>query len=815
MSTPPANHDDPTPTPIQPSVALDPTLVPAELKALPQWVCWKYEWNGKKWSKEPVNARTGKLACSNKPATWSTFEVAVAAWKRSHGRYAGVGIVLTKGDKYCGIDLDGCIDENGTIAPAAQAIIDLLASYTELSPSGRGVRIFVLASKLAEARCRSKAIAGVKEVEVYECGRYLTMTGAHLAGTPMTVEERQAELGQLLPMLWPPTTRITAETLPTPKPQPIALSDDAIIEKAKSAANGAKFKRLLDGDTSDYGGDDSRADLALCGLLAFWFQGDASKIDVQFRLSGLMRPKWDELRGAQTYGQRTIATALEGRTEYYSPVSGRRAESNLERHAKLLTDVGNAARLVLKYGDRIRFFHPSGMWYIWDGRRWTADDRGQIVKLCKKVALLILKEASHAKEGDRDRVVKWWRDSQRRDRLTAMAYLAQSEVPITADELDADRFLFNCLNGTLDLRTGELRKHDPNDLITKLAPVEYDPNATCSRFDQFMLETFSGDLERIDFIERWHGMCLTGDITEQYLPIYKGDGNNGKNVLLDTVVGLMGDYAGMAAPDLLTASNRDRHPTEIAELCGKRLVIASETERNAQLKMQLLKRLTGDERLKGRLMHGNFFEFPRTHKMILVTNNLPRVGENTEAVWRRLRVMPFDYVVPEAKRDKSLLQKLKPEWAGILAKLVQGCLRWQQSGLNEPVAVTKATLVFKGRCHSFQAFFSEACVIDTTVKTLTADLMTTYTEWCVENELVAEDPQCTSDFLVGKGCLRRKFRAAWHWVGVKLTDPASGHGGHGGRRFPEVSPCVPRVERNGKPTSTMSTLSTTPDFEAA
>jgi putative DNA primase/helicase len=808
------NDSDNTARPPKPTAPFDATHIPVALCALNQWVGWQYELVKDKWTKVPINPATRRRAKVSDPSTWSSFDDAQAAYKRSDGRLEGIGFVLTAGDPFCGVDLDECIRGDGSIAPEAQAIIDSIASYTEISPSRQGVKIFIIGRK-SGTQCRSRAIPGFKETEVYDNARYFTVTGAHLAGAPLTIEPRQEQIDSLCKRLWP--AEPAPSTNGTPQPPDVRLDEDVLIERASNARNGDKFKRLFAGDTSDYDGDDSRADLALCGLLAFWAQGDVAQIDRIFRRSGLMRSKWDAKRGAQSYSQRTIVKALKGKTEFYQPQSGRarfrNADAPMEKHkrrATLMTDVGNAARLVVRHGKGIRYCHTTGVWYIWDGKHWRRDDRGKIVDLCKGTALSILTEAKRAPDDKRDQLLAWFKSSQKRDRLTAMSALAQCDVAVTHDELDVDRFLFNCLNGTLDLRTGQLRPHDPKDLLTKLAPVEYDSDAQCPLFDRFIQQTFCGDAELIDFVMRWHGHCLTGDVREQIMPIYHGKGNNGKNVLLDTISAVMGPYAGEAPPDLLTVRKHPEHPTEIADLFGMRLAVGSETERDAELRLQLIKRLTGNARLKGRFMRQDYFEFDRTHKLILVTNNKPQIKEDNEAVWRRLRLVPFKYTVPEPDRDASLPLKLRVESSGILAWLVRGCLRWQQSGLPVSTAVNMATQDFREQANSFLAFVRGCCELDSAARCRTADLHETYSEWCTHQGLHPQDPQCTAQILTDNGCFSRKFRGQWHWFGIGLKTDPIGHSGHGGRESLIERPCTPHEGHNGQSTSTMSTVSTSP-----
>ncbi|MFK7882887.1 MAG: phage/plasmid primase, P4 family [Phycisphaerales bacterium] len=447
----------------------------------------------------------------------------------------------------------------------------------------------------------------------------------------------------------------------------------------------------------------------------------------------------------------------------------------VEEVARQCTDVGNAARFVRKHGGAFRFSHQQNRWLAWDGTRWRLDQSGAHVRACKDSALAIADEAQGS--NDPEAVRKWCKTSQRRDRLTAMTALAQPDLAVVSDDLDSDPWLLNCLNGTLDLRTRTLRQHDPGDLITKLAPVKYDPDAQCPRFESFMDRVFDGDEELISFVQQWHGYCLTADIRHQFLPIYHGEGNNGKSVLLDTISAIMGDYATEAAPDLLTVQKHSQHPTEIADLLGRRMVIASETEEGAMLKIQTLKRLTGNARLKGRFMRGNFFEFGRTHKMVLVTNNRPAITEDSEAVWRRILLVPFNVVIPPHERDPGLMEKLWLERAGILAWMVRGCPEPEDRSLDVPDSIKVATHEYRGRPNSLQEFVDAQCELERRATTTSEDLIRNYEAWCEANDHVPLKARAVGAVLRNLGCTACKPKGVRSWAGIRVREHAIGHKG--------------------------------------
>ena len=286
--------------------------IPPELRALDQWVLWKAEARNGKATKIPYSARSTGRASSTDPQTWASFDDARTAY--DGGGYDGIGFVFTKDDDVVGVDLDKCIDDAGAAEPWAQEIIYSLDSYTEVTPSGRGFHVI----------CRGTLPPGRRRkgrVEVYSEGRFFTFTGRHVEGTPPSVEERTRELERLHDRLFSEESKKRRE-LPSPPLNGLALSDNELIQKARRAGNGDRFDRLWRGDASRYDDDASAADLALCNHLSFWTGGDGAHVDRLFRQSGLMRPKWDERRGERTYGERTVAAALESCTDYYDPERG-------------------------------------------------------------------------------------------------------------------------------------------------------------------------------------------------------------------------------------------------------------------------------------------------------------------------------------------------------------------------------------------------------------------------------------------------------------------------------------------------------------
>ena len=272
-------------------------MIPHELQDYQQWVCWTRV--NRTRTKLPISPATGKVASCTDPRTWGSYRQARVAVSRL--RLDGIGFVFTTADPYTGIDLDHCRTNEDDLEPWAAAIVERLHSFTEWSPSGEGLHILVKAS-LPE--CAGRRTSGI---ELYSSGRYFTITGDQLERTPSAIENRQAEIFDLVAALDKDSQRRPGSHS---LPGSVARTDEELILRAKGAKNGAKFQRLWTGDTSDYDGDHSRADAALCSLLAYYTNGERARVDRLFRRSGLYRQKWDRPTSGSTYGSRTIQAVI-------------------------------------------------------------------------------------------------------------------------------------------------------------------------------------------------------------------------------------------------------------------------------------------------------------------------------------------------------------------------------------------------------------------------------------------------------------------------------------------------------------------------
>lgn len=455
--------------------------------------------------------------------------------------------------------------------------------------------------------------------------------------------------------------------------------------------------------------------------------------------------------------------------------------------SRIYTELTNAEKLVRKFGTHLRFCGQMGKFITWRGGRWQLDDTGRVSRFAKQIARSIWADVPRAGDIgiDPKELVKHATHSESAAGISAMLKLVatEAEIVVHAVELDANPWLLNCLNGTVDLRTGELRPHDPKDLITKQCSVNFDPSATCPMFDSFLARIMDNNLTLMRYLARVFGYGLTADIRDQELYVFHGGGANGKNVLIDTVTGIMGPYACAAPPGLLTAKKHEGHPTEIADLCGRRLIVASETEEEDRLRIQFVKRLTGDASLKGRFMRQDFFEFPRTNKTILVTNNRPHISESGNAIWRRIRLVPFNVTIPPDEQDTLLAEKLKMEWPGILHWLIAGCRDWHEHGMMTPDEVRLATDAYKAEEDPLVEFIADCCIRGgANVRISRSDLLSSYQGWAVQAG--ESNPLTRNAFYARIRGLSGVGDVEWRQAGV--TIPVRGFKGIGLKSLQEI-----------------------------
>ena len=482
--------------------------IPQELKALPNWICWDAVPDEKrgKIKKVPINALTGGGAMSNNPSTWCDFDTAV----RASEKHSGIGFMFG-GCPYFGVDIDGKEEEleayqrgeNGNII---SEFISTLQSYTEISQSGKGIHIICRGTLPKRGRRKGS-------VEMYEDGRFFVMTG-----NSCSEYEGIAECSDSIKPLHEKYIGGGREPQAKVRPAVSLSSADDIVKAAAGAKNGGKFVALYGGDTAGYTSS-SEADMALCSILAFWTGCDASKMDVIFRSSGLMREKWDRPQSGSTYGALTIQKAIAGCSQVYSPKSSysasfKQGEVNAQaeqtgQRLYSFDDTGNAQRFVDLFGDKVRYCYTDKRWLWYDGRKWCTDMTGAVKRLADKAVACMSAELKVYEQTDADEGTdmakafeKHMKSSRSNKSKNAMLNEVMHHVPVLPAQMDRFKTVLNTPGGVIDLRSGGISPHDPMTYLTKMTAVEYSENADCPRWLAFLDEIFRKDKDLIRYVQK-------------------------------------------------------------------------------------------------------------------------------------------------------------------------------------------------------------------------------------------------------------------------------------------------------------------------
>jgi len=402
------------------------------------------------------------------------------------------------------------------------------------------------------------------------------------------------------------------------------------------------------------------------------------------------------------------------------------------------TDAGNAELFAALYKDRVRYDHKQDRWLVWDNKlnQWNVDSERKVRLLAKQAARHRLAWAATIKDDNEiKREVAWAMQSESKPRIDAALSLAESEPPISdsGEGWDADPWLLGVGNGVLDLRTAKLRNAKPEDRITMRLPVEFHPEARCPRFEQFLSEVFGGDAERVEFIQRALGYSLTGSTNEQCIFFCHGAGANGKSTFLGVFGYVLGDYAINLPFSAFEQKRSGGVPNDAAMLFRRRFVTAVETKEGVRLNEARVKSYTGGDLITARWLYQEFFQFEPTHKLWLAFNHKPVIADDSHAMWRRVRLVPFTETFDKEQRDGKLPDKLRSEAQGILAWAVRGCLLWQKEGLGTAAAVECATNRYRDESDHLAEFIAAYCVLGEAASVSRADLWATYEQWTRES----------------------------------------------------------------------------------
>lgn len=458
-----------------------------------------------------------------------------------------------------------------------------------------------------------------------------------------------------------------------------------------------------------------------------------------------------------------------------------------------LTDLGLAERFVEQHRDRFRYVPAWKAWLHYDGRRWMRDSLKRAEQAMTNTVAGLYDEAKS--EGDADRrtqIAKFAARSEGEARLRAGLVVAQSlpGIPIAPEQLDADLYALNCQNGTIDLRTGQLREHDPTDLITKMAPVRFDPSADLAEWQRFLEQALPAEEWRA-FAQRMLGYACTGDPVEQVLLLIHGPPLTGKSTFVEALSATLGDYALTADFETYLARRDVGAPrNDLARLAGARLVTSVETDPDRQLAVGLVKTITGGDTITARYLHGEFFEFRPQFTLLWAVNEMPRMRGADDALWRRIARLPFEHALPEGGRDPRVKARLgDPRIAGaaILRWLVEGCQEWQRAGLRPPATVVQATQDLRHELDPLSGWLEDAGEVAPAAWTPTKALRVSYEAWCESMGERAVNGRQFSDALRRGGFAAEKRSGGRGWAGIALADNTSpGHLDTSGHQNPVI-----------------------------
>lgn len=447
-----------------------------------------------------------------------------------------------------------------------------------------------------------------------------------------------------------------------------------------------------------------------------------------------------------------------------------------------LTDLGNARRLVARHGQDIKWCDPMGRWLHWNGARWEQVGQTTLVDLAKQTAEAIYAEAKAAPANSEYQaaLMKWAKASGSGRAIAAMVTLTRTmlgPIAVDAEALDADPMLLGVENGVIELQSGKGREPRREDLITKSCRAPFDPKAACPLWEDFLRTVFAGDGEVIDYVQRAVGYSLTGMTGERVVFIEHGAGSNGKTTFLEVVAHVLGTYA-MSTPVETLIARKDRGiPNDLARLKSARFVSATESERGAALAEAFIKTVTGGDRVTARFLHQEFFDFVPQLKLWLATNHRPEIAGGGKAIWKRIRLIPFEVDVEALLGDRldlNLKEKLLTEAAGILAWAVRGCLAWQKGGLKEPESIRRANAEYEEDEDILGWFLEERTIVEPNVWVAASELYAAFKDWAESHGEDRLSAKAFSQALVERKGIKRQRQGGTGnkgFRGVRLPEP--------------------------------------------
>ena len=802
--------------------------VPAELQACKAWVVWRMTYITRdeahdrwKFNKVPyyptapdrtTEKRNGAQGSESDRAKLGTFNAALIAagvldYVAADGsmphasNVAGIGLAMLPDLGLVAFDADSCIDADGNISPEVLALTD--GTYTEISPSGTGVRAF----------WRGTARNGAnhaKGFELYAARQFVTVTGNQ-------VDNLHKLLGGALPGL-DDELRTKLESLCSPEKAkstttserpPVQGAGDILPQTVTELRSALLSMRSDDRDVWQ------RMGHALKGLVdvgrGLWLEWSATS--EKFDPADAART-WDSFNPSHTGHGAVFAEAQRGgwinpasRAAHVMPEDALDGFDDLTdvslddervaepvafyvprligtdardgtRTSRALTERGNALRLLDAYGDRLRYCPDIKAWLVWNGAAWTWSlDGAKVREAAANLHKAIYREGlSHI--ADAEYFAGWAKHSQKRNTIAAAVALLSDtgslRVPMTT--IDADPFIagFDQARQVIDLSKGTARPATQSDYVTKALGSATVGNASeALRWRQFLAEVFDNDHELIDWMTRFCGYLLSGSTREHVFLFCHGHGANGKSVFIELLNHIMGDYARAITSATLSDTKRaaGSASSDLASLLGARMALCSETEDNTPLAESLVKSLVSGDTMSVRKLYCEPFDATPNFKLVMAGNHKPIVRGNDYGLWRRVRLVPFNVTFSEETRDPRLLDKLKAETPHILAWMIEGCLAWQRCGLADtPACIRVATDQYKADQDFIGLWADECTTADSQAEAGTDAIYASYKAWSENNGLRPASNVALGRRLSERGFVQRKSHGKRLWCGLGLAD---------------------------------------------
>lgn len=718
-----------------------------ELKKQKIWLCWNYiEDEDGKITKKPISYKNTATGTNEEyRETWCTYDEAISAMKKYD--FDGIGFVIPEG--YFGVDIDKRDFEDTT---TKDILSNFENTYAEKSPSGKGLHIIgkvdltkipknADSTKLNEKYYQKNSH---NKIECYIGGltnRFFTFTEDVIVDKSINdcTEQLLTFLDKYMKKETKESTVITDSD----------IIDDStctdIIEIIKKSEQAEKFNKLFfDGDISDYSENDSSADMALCDILAFYCGEDFELIDMLFCKSKLYRKKWDRT----DYKYNTIKKAIdycEGKF-YKNGVNFRM----LEKLKKLTpekryshNDIGMSELFADMFKSQLRYNTTAKQWYYFNGKVWKEDAgamiaRQKVKELSKTLLTYIPCIKDEDKKGTYLKYIKTLGNYNTRKKILEDS---QSKMFISQTDFDKNKDLFNCQNVTYNLKTHKFTEHNPDDLLSKISNVVYEPKATCPQFKKFLNEIMDFNKNKIDYLQKILGYSLTAEtLLEMCFILYGKTTRNGKGTLMDTILYLLGDYAMTAVPETLALKkwkDSSKASSDIARLNGCRFLNISEPSHDMVIDSALLKTLTGRDKITARFLNQNEFEFYPMFKLFINSNYLPIINDDTVFKSNRINVITFDKHFTEEEQDKTLKDKLKEknELSGIFNWCLEGLNNFDEEGLTTPKEIEDATAEYEKKNDKINKFFKQELVKNSKKNISCNNTYNKYCEWCDKNKL--------------------------------------------------------------------------------